>query len=485
MKINLISALVAAAIGSMASSAMALAPSQFQSSPGDTLELYISGATAQENGLTAAMRTLCTAGSLDTYLATNQFAHFCTIDKTKFTGTAFSLPASVTKMVVYKSGVGGSGNGVQPVANASTTLSFISMANLKASPSLVGVTTSVASVVGLIAYNRVDVAASGVLVSSLTEAGFSDVEPKLLGATAGQIANLTVVAPNNLIFGVPVTRSARNALQTAQSLGVGSETEANMPSLRFPQLTSVYNGAIQAWSLLGVTLADDLIFIASRVETSGTQKTFNALITQAACSADVPAIPLADIDPGTSLTYSQADCALAVPNARVVAGSGSVNVTACLKGHDDNGRGAFGVLSTEFVPVQLAGGGATDSGYRYIKIDGYSPTDVNVVNGDYKFWVEPSFQYRKTTTPLTGDKKRLADKIVAQLGTEAVISSLNNSFVQSWGRSGLLAKPSQANLPDAVATRRNAAQVLANPTNAFTRSPLNSPVNCTPATLFN
>jgi hypothetical protein len=167
----------------------------------------------------------------------------------------------------------------------------------------------------------------------------------------------------------------------------------------------------------------------------------------------------------------------------VFAGSGSGNVTACMAGHNTAGRGAFGVLSMEFVP----GAPGAGTGYRFIKIDGWAPTLVNTVNGRYTFWVEPTFQYRKapSPSPLAGNKKILADRIVAQLGTEAVISSLNNSFVQTWGASGLLAKPSAANPPLAIVPPVTAAQVAGNPTNAFTRSPGGSPLNCQPPVLWN
>ena len=244
-----------------------------------------------------------------------------------------------------------------------------------------------------------------------------------------------------------------------------------MPSLRKNLIASVYTGNITNWSQLGATLTDDVIYLATRVETSGTQRSFNAYITGSACSAGLQAIL-----PGTGVA---ADCTAASPLQTVVAGSGSGDVTACLVGHQANSRGAFGVLSMEFVPGT--------SGYRWIKIDGASPSLTNVVNGDYNFWVEPTFQYRNGTTasPLAGVKKTIADRIVLQLGTEAVITSLDNAFVQTWGRSGLLAKPSPSNLPNAIVPPTTAAAVLLNPTNAWSKSPNGAPNNCQVPVLFN
>lgn len=477
-KLNPVAALLAASLTAAAGSALALPVADFNSTPGDTVELFVSGATAQENGLRRTVARMCAVGSLDIYRFTNQEAGFCTINKTVVTGT----PASVTKMVVYKSGVGGSGNGVQPVADAAN-LAFISMAALKATPALVtGPSTSVAPVapnapdtIGIPGYVTTLVAITATQ-SVPTEAGFSDVEPGLLGASPAQTGRLQVTAPNVLLFGVPVTIAARNALQSAQGLTVGSETEANMPSLRRNLIASVYTGNITNWSQLGATLADDVIYLATRVETSGTQKTFNVYVTGAACSAGVQAIVLNNATAG--------DCTTAgTPGNTVFAGSGSGNVTACLEGHNTNSRGAFGVLSMEFVPGATGAG----NGYRFIKIDSFAPTLVNTVNGNYNFWVEPTFQYRKapSASPLAGVKKTVADRIVAQLGTEAVISSLNNSFAQTWGSSGLLAKPSSANAPLVVVPPVSAVQVAGNPTNAFTKSPFGSPNNCQAPVLFN
>lgn len=476
MKLKSLSLAVAATLG--AGSAFALPVADYQLVAGDTAELFVSGATAQEAGLRNTLARICTVGSLHVYQFSNQQAAFCTINKAVVTG---AIPASVTKMVVYKSGVGGSGNGVGPVADTGS-LAFISMAALKATPALVtGPSTTIAAVaatapdtIGIPAYTRTVVATSATQ-SVATEAGFSDVEPKLLGASAAQLAKLTVTAPNVLLMGIPVTTAARNALQAAQSLPIGSDAEAAMPTLRKDLIASVYTGAITNWSQLGVTLPDNNIYLATRVETSGTQKSFNVNITGAACT---PAVVPILAGSGTA-----ADCTAAAPGATVVAGSGSGDVTACMAGHNTNGRGAFGVLSMEFVPGTTAGG----DGYRYIKIDGFAPTLTNVVNGNYNHWVEPTFQYRKApgSPVMTGVKKIIADRIVAQMGTEAVITSLDNAFVQPFGRSGLLAKPSGSNLPNVIVPPTTDAAVLANPTNAFTKSPSGAPINCQPPVLFN
>ena len=83
--------------------------------PGATtpdLTLLISGATASENGIKSLLvNTLC-ASDTDTFEGTNQKVVFCTMNSTTVPNLSGSL-----KVLIRKSGVGGSGNGVGPVCN--------------------------------------------------------------------------------------------------------------------------------------------------------------------------------------------------------------------------------------------------------------------------------------------------------------------------------------------------------------------------------
>jgi hypothetical protein len=50
-----------------------------------------------------------------------------------------------------------------------------------------------------------------------------------------------------LVFGVAITKAFRDQLQLDQGLTVGSETEANMPSLPSSYITSITQGKITRW----------------------------------------------------------------------------------------------------------------------------------------------------------------------------------------------------------------------------------------------
>jgi PBP superfamily domain len=474
MKRTLMSAAVAAACAGLSGQALALAPSAFNTATAN--EVYISGASAQETQLSHFMRRVCLPGTLDRFVfaasGNNQFAFFCTVDPVQIPGL------TKPNIVVYKSSVGGSGNGVQPVADA-TTLAFFDMAAIAASPSLCGVSSAVAATtvagdtLGLPAYQNRICGNAGALVNRVTEAGFSDVEPALFGATAAQISRLTVNASNGLIFGVPVTVALRNALQTAQGLASGVEDEANMPSLTRTQVAAIYSGQVATWdaysNLAGVLLnnaADNNIYVSRRVDTSGTQTSARINFLNTPCAAGV--LPFVG---GNDLT---ACGTVAGTLGTVNEGSGSGNVTACMNAHNTAGRWAVGVLSTEFSD-NLASG----VGYRFVKIDGKSPSLFNVVNGKYDYWMETTIQWRNNTaaSPLAGDDLTFMSGLVQKIGEPAVVKAINAGFLHDWGTSGLLALP-QVYGP--VGPFTTAASVITNPVNTHTKSPLGTPNNCQP-----
>ncbi|WP_442975195.1 hypothetical protein, partial [Salmonella enterica] len=69
-------------------------------------------------------------------------------------------------------------------------------------------------------------ASSALTTLATTYIGVSDVEPAFF---SNSTANVTSVPSYALIFGVPVSKNLRDAMQTQQGLTAGSDTEANMP----------------------------------------------------------------------------------------------------------------------------------------------------------------------------------------------------------------------------------------------------------------
>lgn len=391
------------------------------------IELWMSGASAQDGMLGSLFDDLCVAGTLDTYLSNGtgaaHRAFFCTLDNAKVPGLAMANP----KVLLHKRSAGGSGFGVQPVADGTA------IAHMPVSSSNC---TSMGS-------NRWNCTGT---INAVSDAGISDVEPALFvppnvpsgfsAITPAQINKLNITSQVGLVFGTPVTLNLRNALQQAQGLVVGSETEANMPSLSREQVAALFTGGVRRWDALkvnGVSLtalpgvvgpADLKVHVCRRVDGSGTQAQFNADYLRVPCT-DGAAQPLSSSNP--------------VLGPIVTLNSGSGDVNNCL--HNDNASNfwSIGVQSTENNTFNFATN-TYPQNYRFIKIDGAAPTIKNVANNQYFNWAENSIQWRKAANGgPTGDKLTILSKIASDAGKPNIVADVNTAFKFSWGDAGYLA----------------------------------------------
>ncbi len=81
------------------------------------------------------------------------------------------------------------------------------------------------------------------------------------------------------------------------------------------------------------------------------------------------------------------------------------------------------------------------AGYRFVKIDGVSPTLENVAAGLYPDWVEGTFQYNVNVLK-DASLKALVVEMISSFGTPSVISFVNTSAgTQTFGTTGFLAIP--------------------------------------------
>lgn len=490
MNLKKISVAVAAALAGVASSgAFALSAAQYNSTPGDTLDVFVSGASAQDGALERLFRNTCDAGTLDIFRAgSNQRVLFCRISNAGVPG----FPVAGQKVAIHKTSAGGSGNGVQPVANQ-TPLSFIDMNAIKSGAITCTGTSSVAAetVAGTTFAGYTDHTNCGSTNgtrNAVPDAGISDVEPALVGASAAEISRLNVQSQNAVVFGVPVTEALRNALQQAQGLTVGSENEANMPSLSKAQLASIYNGGITDWSQLvtgngtdlpsaaSVPPSDTQVYLCRRVSTSGTQASFETYMLGQRCISGVVGMQSGN-DGGV------------VGAGTVNEGSGTGNVISCLNTHDGANRWAVGLFSTENVETNAVAGVNDGNVWRFIKINGAAPSLLNTANGKYDFFMEQSIQWRNAASgnALSGLKLTLMQDVAANAGSPSIIRALNNGFHHTWGDGGVMALITNGHMPTmpAPGTPVAAADVAANPVLTSTKSPQGAPNNCqTPVTFF-
>ncbi|OYZ55762.1 MAG: hypothetical protein B7Y21_13940 [Hydrogenophilales bacterium 16-61-112] len=300
---------VALAFSAASGSAFAYSFSDGGYTVANTAVVNISGSSAT-NGQTKAwaQSVLCDSTKQVTWSKdSNHFAVVCTPKP-----GVVALSAGKTQIAVVKNSNGGSGNGISKLAGGSGTLQYVNV--FQANPATGALGTAVGSNIGV-----------------------SDEEPDLLLAagavTGGKPAGLVSTALNVVTFGTPVTLGLRNALQTAQiasgkldpSCTAGNETEACMPSLSQSQIASIFGGNLVGWSELGLSPADDTVYVARRPVTSGTQAAARVFFLNEPCAANM--VQFVNGDSGESGTKADA-CNSAAPAGRVFEGSGGPVVIA-------------------------------------------------------------------------------------------------------------------------------------------------------------
>ncbi len=439
--------------------------SEYRAQKGDTLDLYVSGSSAQDNTLQRLFLLLCEPNSLDVYRTRSRDVRlfFC---RMKSGSSALSGVPEGQKVAFHKSSISGSGSGVGPLIQR-TPVDFLNVMDLRAQfdtrcPPTMRVRHD--SEGALTAYNEFE-CTNPTPDHQIPDAGISDIEPRFfLNAyhlAPEAIDVLSVHNANAFIFGVPVNRNLRDALQGARfgktdacnpanphysDLVTGNqgvpvkrgELEPCMPSLSRAQLAGIFSGLITNWGQIvnsqGYALAaknlrtgqiisppgvrppsEDRVFVCRRVNTSGTQAAYEIFFLHQRCT------------PGVRPFVESGD--------NVFTGSVSSDVQSCLTQLDQRNVWAVGILTTENVES------VQDDRWRFIKMDGIAPTLLNTYNGRWPFFVEQSYQWRNehSDQPLQGTKLVLMAQIGLQLGNPEIIRDLNRGFRHVWGSAGLMA----------------------------------------------
>lgn len=420
--------------------------------------VYFSGATATdnilENVLILQTGGVCQAGTIDIYRGTNQRVIACTAN----------IPGLVGQPIAFfKESLGGSGNGVNPVANA-TNLQFLDVDNAGfacAAP------TNVAATATLNAYTQRTGCTPN--VARVPGAGISDVEPRLLGAAQTQINALTTQGVLGIVFAPAVSLNLYRALQQAQGLAQ-DDLPANIPNLTSAQIRGLYTGFYADWSQFedlaaqGVP-ADSGVYVCRRGDTSGTQASYESYVLNQRCVDGVTGIVEATTSacevPGCNYSATYA-------NDAVFAGFSSGDVRLCLDARNDQGRWAIGTLSTEQTYNN------TDRQFRWTRIDGAPPTLEAVANGRYSFFTENVINRRNGA--LNANQTIIVDYLVANLGQPSVIAGINAPFqANPHGDGGVIAVPNFATINPNPSPVTQAA-MRTNPVNSQVRNGN----NCTP-----
>ena len=175
----------------------------------------------------------------------------------------------------------------------------------------------------------------------------------------------------------------------------------------------------------------------------------------------------------TSTISTQCNTAASGSVAKLQAGT-SDDVAACLNSFQQNGHvGAIGYLSTDYTP-------AIGDGYRWIKVDGYAPKLLNVIDGKWKDWSEEAMNFNKAT-PLAGDDASFYATVKATSSNAALLTQIAQNLPQTtsgqWTGGVLGALPNRQNVSGwglaagaSLTLPRTDASVLAYPANPSTRA---------------
>lgn len=497
-----IKAAVGVALAASASAAMAFNPSV--TSPDYTV--YISGSSAvSPTVLSYTIDTICDHTQDVSVFRTqtskgfgNDWGVACRVN------TATTGVSAARNVLFLKRDAGGSGYGVTPVTNA--VPEPVIATTTGASGNCPTAPTAQTTANGT-AFNQY-VCGSGT-VTLTPDAGFSDVEPdKFRGfnapaglpdfnpATALPFKAQPVAA---LVGGIPVSLNFRDALQAVQfptssvcnpsnaAYASNAETAACMPSLTPAEIRTGFVGGLTDWTsfmakdpsnpngpLVSITNTtvfpavapylptDTTVQICRRTPGSGTQASFGMIFLNAPC--DPNAIP-----------PMRAPGAL-FGGPKVAENAGGTDLGRCLddfsNGTNNSGQNG-GLIKRWAIGLQFTTENADLSkDYRFVKIDGVSPTIQNVAAGDYPYYAEESFQWRTdistltnaTTTSDKNDTVTLMQFIASNAVTPTALAAVNTSYVHTFGQGGWLAIPSATFVPSNPFS-------LSNPVNTSTRAP--------------
>ena len=382
MKLNKLAIACGLAVAAISSQAMAHGPAVTPD-----LQVFISGASAQQNTLGKIVEGMMTAGTIDVYYDTasngkDYRAYFGTVS-----GTGTALDGK--KVLIHNRAKGGSFQGVGPVARAQA----ITRMAVDAGCSATGAAFPAAT------YKCTNT------VNAIPDAGVSDVEPAMfrdnnlpageLALNDTEMARLTVSSQNAVVMGIAVTD--------------------NFPltSLSRSQITSILSGAYRTWDQVNPTLPAQGITVERRAPGSGTQASANAFFGGNPCvpAGAIPLAGAADSDPATGYT--------------VVENGSTGNVKSALTALAVAGKMGIGLVSLENVPVA-----GTDK-WHHIAIDGVAATEQNAWNGKYDYFVEQTFQYRNAAVGAVPAPSVLAqaflDTFSTRSGDQAVLSGLTGA----------------------------------------------------------
>lgn len=520
-KLLALGATIGALLGTQ--TAVALPAGEWSADPAQVLNVYFGGATATdnilENTFLAVNGGVCAPGTIDIYRVPtsnrNNRVIFCRVTANQVAGFPASnvvggVETGGRRVAFHKESIGGSSNGVVPIARQQA-LAFFNMAN--AGSCSAGVTVPGTS---LLREYVNHVTCPDTTVNVIPSGGISDTEPHLSSPALSvtEIGTLQSTRGLGIVFGVPVNLNLYRALQRAQGLPT-DDAPSSVPSLTRSQIRGLYSGRLVDWSAItgpngaalwsfagtatptndddgnnnnvvdGADPEDTNVFVCRRVASSGTQASFESYWLGQRCNvvanrgATAPPPFVVPDDGSTETQGAAANPGWQTRGGGFVNGSeSSGDVRNCLAAHQTNGTWAIGVLSTE-----VSSGNLTQMQARMVRVDGALPNLAAVANGDYDFFTENTLNRRRSGNPgaPTGETLTLLQALETRIGTPALVAAINSSFQnRPWGDGGVLSIANGTTILPNAAPATDAV-MRTNPVNSQTRSAVSNTVNnCNP-----
>jgi hypothetical protein len=274
------------------------------------------------------------------------------------------------------------------------------------------------------------------------------------------------------IWGVPVTKALRDAIQVAEGLSSGKDDEANMPSLPASVIEGIMTGQIIDWTQVTDSLNNPLpsapgvtppsetgVYWLRRPDSSGTMTSFKVMFGNLLCAAGTANV---QTDPGivvgTTVVSSSTPCGDVAGSGVETVSSfqstgtllgclGTVNKASFVFSQQVGtnlslttavGTGpiwAIGMASSTNNPCPgsnlCSSTSTTDAGWRWIKINNVAATLVNSANAFNPYFTEAVIEYNKTALGTTD--AAVADDLAAQLTNPNVLSAIDSSNTGSGG----------------------------------------------------
>ena len=453
-----------------ASQAYALAPSAFDA---NTVEIYQSGASAQQNTMEALLTDFCQTGTLATYSDVNDDFrnYFCTF---KTAGVPASLQGK--KVVFHTRATGGSAWGVIPVGK-NWNVKFL---DLDACNYVAGNTNHTCTITNestAVLPNGECPTDAGNYSSAdqdtrcrVSDFGVSDVEPDLFvgnnlnpadgftsGLTAAEAASLTVSANYGVLFGVSVSNNVRDSLIDAgyrveAPAGIVSANIVNVggtdyvANLSKTAIRSLMSGKITNWGQLDPSFANganDIAFggfmmACRRAPGSGTQASAQIQFLDDPCHSG----PKGGAAPMVTEGDTNADYL-------VYENSGSGRVEGC---HNDGHRATSNTVDTFGFNwgswgINAINRSQSGDDWSFVAIDGTYPTLEAAQSGDYDHMYEQTTQFKTSISGAKGDFVRLfasefkKESRIVSSGATGVLALPDASLNQFYpGASNLVAR---------------------------------------------